>query len=487
MDHAFCHMPLEGQSPEWLRQELLKKKARDFPWETGRLFGYVYHAGQAVKQVALDAMALYLSENALNASTFPSAIQLEAQLVAMVAHLLHAPTPCGLCTAGGTESILMAMLAAREKARRERGAPPASWKVVVPRTVHPAFDKAAHLLGLRLAKVDVGADGRACVEKLARALDAQTIMVAASAPCWPWGLIDPIAEIGQLAMEKGLYFHVDACVGGMFLPFVPQRTQLPPWDFRAEGVHSISVDLHKYGYAPKGLSVLLYREKSLRRLQYFTTTDWPGGLFATPALAGTRSAATLAAGWAVMHYLGRQGYERLAAEVMRAAHRLRRHVEAHPHLALVGNPQMSILAITSATLDLFQLADELALRGWAVGRQQAPPSLHLILNPIHVPIVEAFMRDLDAAVEAVRRPPARTRLRQWSATLSARLFRHLPPPLQDRLFRWAQRHAKASPRGRQAALYGMIGSLQAEEQIEKVLSDYLDRMFAVGCAPTGEM
>ncbi|RMD75223.1 MAG: aspartate aminotransferase family protein, partial [Bacteroidetes bacterium] len=381
----------------------------------------------------------------------------------------------------------LAMLAARERARARGLGMNAPGKVVVPHTVHPAFDKAAHVLGLELVKVPAGSDGRACPDRLARAIDGHTIMVAASAPCWPWGLIDPIEAVGRLAQQHDLYFHVDACVGGMFLPFVPHRDRLPAWDFRAEGVSSISVDLHKYGYTPKGLSVLLYREPALRRHQYFTTTDWPGGLFATPALAGTRSAATLAAGWAVMQHLGRRGYERLAADVMAATERLRRALEAGGKLRVVGAPDMSIVAVTSDELDLFELADELALRGWVVGRQQPPTSLHFILNPLHVPVIDQFAEDLDAALHTLLHPPAGKKLRHLATRLSARLFGRLPAPMQDRLFHWAQHYVKATPGGRQAPMYGMMGSLKANEQVEKVLSDYLDRMFAIDCTPSGKM
>ena len=487
MDRSGCGLPDEGCPIEKVRQTLRRRKEGDFPWESGRLFGYVYHAGDTIRQVALEAMSHYLSENALNPAAFPSVLKMEQELIAMTARLLHAPEPVGVCTSGGTESILLAMLAAREKARTERALPSGSGRVVVPHTVHPAFDKAARVLDLELVKVPTAADGRACPERMAEAVDEHTIMVAASAPCWPWGLIDPIEAIGRLACRHGLYFHVDACVGGMFLPFAPHRDQLPAWDFRVEGVSSISVDLHKYGYAPKGLSVLLYRERALRRHQYFTTTDWPGGLFATPALAGTRSAAVIAGGWAVMQHLGRQGYERLTASVMAATDRLRRALEAAGTLRVIGEPDMSIVAVTSDAVDLFELADELALRGWVVGRQQHPTSLHFILNPLHVPVIDHFVEDFEAVLHVLLHPPVGKKMRHMATRLSARLFGKLPAPVQDRLFHWAQRYVKTTPGGRQAAMYGMVGSLKANEQVEKVLSDYLDRMFAVDCAPSGKM
>ncbi|GEM_PF-629959 len=479
-----CALPQEGLPLAAVMQQLQERRSKDFPWESGRLFGYTYWAGEEVKKVAIEAIKYFFNENALNPTAFPSIRQMEAELIAQVAALLHAPKSVGICTSGGTQSILSAMLAARERARA-RGQK-SKWRVIVPHTIHPAFDKAAHLLDVQLIKTPTQTDGKASPQHIAAAIDTHTIMIAGSAPCWPWGLVDPLYELSMLAQKHDIWFHVDACVGGMFLPFLPKQHQ-PLWDFQLPGVQSISVDLHKYGYAPKGISLLLFRHEELRRFQYFTATDWPGGLFATPGIAGTRSGAIIAAAWAVMRYLGRKGYQKRVQQVMEATHKLQQGIEATGHLQVVGQPAMSIVACTSRTLDIYQVADELALHGWIVGRQQNPPTLHFILNPLHVSIVDELLHSLHQAIEAVLRPSPLGKMRQWTTQLSTKLLAHLPAATQDRLIAWSKRFIQPTPQKRQAVIYGMVGALKAEEQVEKVLIDYLDRMFVDTCSGTDDL
>jgi len=282
-------LPETGTDWETLRERLVALGARDADWRRARTAVYVFHAGEDVLRVAKEAYALYQSENALGPLAFPSLKQMEEEVVGMGLSLLHAPAGArGSMTSGGTESILLAVKACREEAR-SRGIETAGAEIVVPRSAHPAFDKAALYLGLRVVRVPVAADLRADVDAMAAAIGPRTLMLVGSAPCFPYGVIDPIAELSQLALERGLWLHVDACVGGYFAPFARMNgVPVPDFDFTLPGVRSISADLHKYGYAAKGASTIFHRSEEQWRHQVFTFDDWPAGGMTTPTMAGTR-------------------------------------------------------------------------------------------------------------------------------------------------------------------------------------------------------
>ncbi|HEY1012044.1 MAG TPA: aspartate aminotransferase family protein, partial [Herpetosiphonaceae bacterium] len=401
MPHTY-RLPESGQSPEEVRARLEGLRARDVTWADGTVFSLVFAAGREVSAVAREAYAMFMAENGLNPSAFPSLRQMETEVVAMTAGLLGGAEAAGNMTSGGTESILMAVKTARDWARatRPRIRRP---ELVMPVTAHPAFDKAAHYFDVRLVKVPVDGSFRADLRALRKAISGNTIMLVGSAPAYPHGAIDPIAAIAGLAAEREILCHVDACVGGFFLPFLRGLGRdVPPFDFAVPGVTSMSVDLHKYGYAAKGASVVLYRSAALRRHQLFAATDWPGGIYASPTMTGTRPGGAIAAAWAVMQHLGRAGYERLAGAVMEAVDRLRAGVAAIPGLRILGEPAMSILALAGDGLDIYAVGDELAARGWHLDRQQSPPSLHLTINAVHVAHIERFLADLRAAAEQAR-------------------------------------------------------------------------------------
>jgi glutamate/tyrosine decarboxylase-like PLP-dependent enzyme len=321
-------------------------------------------------------------------------------------------------TSGGTESILCAVAAYRDRARRER-----PWirrpELVVPSTIHPAFDKAAHYFGVRLVKVAVGDDLRADAAKMARAIGRRTIGLVGSAPQYPHGVIDPIGELGAIAQRRGLPLHVDACVGGFLLPWLERLGRpLPIWDFRVPGVTSISADLHKYAYAGKGASVLLWRSIDAMRSQIFVATDFPGGVYASPTLLGTRPGGPIAAAWAALHGLGDAGYVELARTAVDAADRLRAGIARIRGLVELGPGDATIVAFGvafgvasgvasgAAGLDLYAIADRLEARGWTVDRQHRPASIHLTVTANHAAIVDDYLADLAAAVDDVRRDPS---------------------------------------------------------------------------------
>jgi sphinganine-1-phosphate aldolase len=399
-------LPQHGMSKDEIVAALEAKRANDARWQDGRTFGMVYDGGPAVHEVAEAAALMFLHENALNTFAFPSLGRIQSEVCGAAADLFHGDTAAGFMTSGGTESILMAVKSARERGRSERDvrAP----EMVVAESAHAAFHKAAHYFGVKLHKVAVRDDWRADVDAMARCVNENTVLVVGSAPQYPQGVIDPIPELAALAADAGASFHTDACMGGFVLPFMEMLGEpLPPWDFRVPGVTTISADLHKLGYAPKGASVLLHRTKELRRYQTFVFDDWLGGFYASPAMQGSRPGLPMATAWAVMHHLGIDGYKRLTEVTLRATRRIVDGVRATAGLRVLGEPEAHVLAIAAAdgdddVLDVFAVGDALARNGWALDRQTPPDSLHATVSAGNAPVVDEFLRDLRAAVDEVR-------------------------------------------------------------------------------------
>jgi glutamate/tyrosine decarboxylase-like PLP-dependent enzyme len=429
---------------EALLEELGARKAGDVDWRGGKVFSLVYHAGAAHERLVERAHAAYASANLLNPLAFKSLKKMEGEIVAMAAALFHGPaTAVGAVTSGGTESILVAVAAYRDRARRER-----PWirrpELVVPITIHPAFDKAAHYFGVRLVKVRVDAAHRVDVAAMGRAISRRTIGLVASAPQYPHGVVDPIEEIGALAAARKLPLHVDACVGGFVLPWLERLGRpVPRWDFRVPGVTSISADLHKYGYAGKGASVLVWREMAAMRHQFFIATDFPGGIYASPTLLGTRPGGPIAAAWAALQGLGEAGYLELTRAAVDAAERLADGIAAIPGLALVTRGDATIVAWTSETVDVFAIADRLEARGWSVDRMHRPTAIHLTVTANHAPIVDAYLADLRASVDEVRAQPGLAR-------------------------------------GGTAPMYGMAAAVPLRGMVEEQLRDVMAGMYAPG-------
>ncbi len=344
---------------------LQAKRARDVRWQDGRTFGMVYDGGPGVQEVADAAAELFLHENALNTLAFPSLGEIQSEVVGATAALFHAPeSAAGFMTSGGTESILMAVKAARERARTERGVTEPN--MVIAASAHAAFHKASHYFDVPARKVPVDADWKADVDAMSALVDENTVIVVGSAPQYPQGVIDPIPELAALAGSVGASMHVDACMGGFVLPFMEMNgIELPPWDFRVDGVTTISADIHKLGYAPKGASVLVHRTKELRRYQTFVFDDWLGGFYASPSMQGTRPGLPMATAWAVMHHLGIDGYRRLTAVTIETANRMREGVRAIDGLQVLGAPNAHLLAITADAgredqVDAFEVGDAMA-------------------------------------------------------------------------------------------------------------------------------
>jgi glutamate/tyrosine decarboxylase-like PLP-dependent enzyme len=399
-------LPAHGLDAEQVLARMGELRANDRDWRGGRVFSLVYSAGDAVHDLLARAATLYSAENALNTAVFPSLARMQQDIVSITAGLLGADRLAagerqgvrGYLTSGGTESLLQATKTARDWGRSVRAI--SRPNMVMATSAHAAFEKAAHYFDVESRRLPVRSDFSADPDAMADAVDADTVMVVASAPSYPQGVIDPVPEIARMASDRGVLCHVDACLGGFILPFLSRLGHLDrPWDLGVPGVTSISADLHKYGYASKGVSVVLYRNRQLAALQPFITTNWLGGLYGSPAMAGTRPAGPIAAGWAVLHYLGTDGYLRLAEDAHLAAAALKSTIEATPGLALRGRPDATVFAFggdpEDGRIDSFALGDGLAERGgWFFDRQAPPESLHATVHAGHRSVVDQLCSDL---------------------------------------------------------------------------------------------
>ena len=395
-------LPKQSQTRDAVLSALEKARENDASWRTGKTFSLVYWAGDDVLELLQNAFFRYFSENALSPMAFPSLRRFESEVVAMSGALLGHEGAAGAMTSGGTESILMAVKTARDWAR-ENKPDVREPEIVVPLSVHPAFEKAAHYFGLRVVHAPLDESFRVSVSAMKDAITPNTILLVGSAPAYPHGVVDPIEDIAALAQERGILCHVDACVGGFMLPFARKLgRKIPPFDFAVPGVTSMSADLHKYGWAAKGASVVLYRTRELRRHQFVVYTDWPGGLYGSPSAPGTRPGGPIAAAWAVMNYLGEEGYLRLAKTTLDATDAILAKVRAIPELRVLGDPAMSVFSFTSDSLDPYAVGDVLQERGFMLDRQQRPPSLHMTITPAHAPHVEAIGDALRESVERVK-------------------------------------------------------------------------------------
>ena len=410
---TFDRLPEEGRAREEVLDLLARLSAsEEGRWRSGYASGAVYQGDREHVEFLNAAYALHSQSNPLHADLWPSAAKFEAEIVAMAADLLggaHADPArpvVGTASSGGTESILLAMKAYRDHARARRGIERPS--MVVPETAHAAFDKAAQYLGIRKVTVPIDAGFRADLDAVRAAIDGDTAVIVGSAPSFPHGVIDPIAELAALAGEHGVGCHVDACLGGFVLPFAEALgAPVPPFDFRLPGVTSMSADTHKYGYAAKGSSVVLYRGNDLRHHQYYATADWPGGLYFSPTFAGSRPGALSAAAWAAMVATGRRGYLEAARAILDAAATVREGIAAVPGLRILGDP-LWVIAFASDEVNVYQVMDRMAERGWSLNGLQRPPAVHLAITLRHTQpgVAERFVRDLRAAVEEVRANPA---------------------------------------------------------------------------------
>lgn len=414
---AFDALPAKGLGREEILATLKTLSTREAPmWRDGRVSGGVYHGDEAHLRFLDEVYSLYSQANPLHADVWPSVARFEADIVAFTAKLMGGDSKldddekvvCGALSSGGTESIMLAMKAYRDHGRNVRGIKRGN--IVAAVSAHPAFDKAAHTLDVEMRRVPVDADGRANVDAMKAAVDSNTLVMIGSAVSFPHGVIDPIEELSAFAKHKHIGFHTDACLGGFILAFANEAGfPIPRFDFSLPGVTSMSADTHKFGYAAKGSSVVLYRGRALRRHQYFTTPEWTGGLYVTPGFAGSRPGALIAQAWATMVAMGREGYVANTKAVLETGRKIRRSIEAMPELRIVGDP-LWVIAFRSEVVDVYRVLDEMAKRGWSLNGLQHPAAVHLCVTLRHTMpgVAEKFASDLRASVDAVRdSPPAK--------------------------------------------------------------------------------
>ncbi|MCB1701007.1 MAG: aspartate aminotransferase family protein [Pseudomonadales bacterium] len=399
--------PAHGQSSENILSQLKSRKSNDVRWEEGRVFAYIYDPGEEAQQLLKDAFSLYLMENGLDPTSFPSCMQLEKDVIGMAVDLVNGGADAtGTFTSGGTESILLSLKTTRDyyrDARPEISRP----EVLMPKTAHPAFHKACQYFDLTAVTVDVDADFCAIPALMEAAITANTILMVGSAPSYAHGAIDPIAELGQVALRHQLRFHVDCCVGGMYLPFAKQLGYaIPDFDMSVPGVTQLSMDFHKWGYAAKGASCILYRDRAFRRYQIFSYANWTGYAVVNPGVVSTKGGGPIAACWAILNYIGRDGYLKLVASAQEASRKIVAAVDDIEGLEMMGKAQINMLALRATDFNIFPLADAMKERGWFIqpqfGFANSSENMHLSVGPHNAHNVDEFVADLREVSARVR-------------------------------------------------------------------------------------
>lgn len=448
---SHTRLPEHGRSRDEILGQMRELQARESTrWSEGFVSGAVYHGDPEHIAMLEQVYAIHSQTNPLHSDLWPSISKYEAEIVAMTADMLGAKEAgpnadvCGTVTSGGTESILLAMKTYRDRARAEHGNDKPN--IVAPDTAHAAFDKAAQYFGIELRKIPVAADLRADVQAMKRAVDRHTICLVGSAPSFPHGLIDPIPELAAIAFAHRIGFHTDACLGGFVLPWARELGYpVPGFDFRVQGVTSISADTHKYGYAAKGTSVVLYRDKQLRRHQWFTITNWPGGIYFSPTLSGSRPGGLSAACWAAMQSIGRQGYLDATKRILEAAAAIKRGIAAMPELKVLGDPLwvISFAAANPDALDIYRVTDAMTRRRWNLNGLHRPSCVHIAVTLRHAQpgVVERFLADLRESIAEARGAPAE--------------------------------------HGGMAPVYGLAATLPARGAISDILGMYMDALYEV--------
>jgi sphinganine-1-phosphate aldolase len=448
---TFTALPGAGLDRHEVIAQMEALRAREQArWQDGYVSGAVYHGDEAHIDFLNRVYALNSQSNPLHADLWPSTCKFEAEIVAMTARMLGAEPEgsdlegeiCGTVSSGGTESILLAMKAYRDWARHCMGTHRA--EILAPVTAHAAFEKAAQYFDMKLVQVPVDADFRADVDAVRRAVTRDTAVIVGSAPSFPHGIVDPIEEMSELSRQQGIGFHTDACLGGFVLPWARKLGYpVPPFDFSLPGVTSISADTHKYGYAAKGTSVILYRGRELRHYQYYTTGDWTGGLYVSPTFAGSRPGALSATCWAALLSMGETGYTEATRRILETAARIKEGIRSLPELRLLGDPLFNI-AFRSDTLDIYKVMDVMAGKKWNLNGLFNPAAVHLCVTLRHTQpgVAERFLDDLRSAVETVK----------------------LTPALEGDL----------------APIYGLAASLPLRGLVDDLLKGYLDLLYEVG-------
>lgn len=453
----YLTLPKEGWTEQQVSAELSKLSEMEHTrWEDGKVSGAVYHGGHELVKLQAEAFEKFSVSNPIHPDVFPGVRKMEAEIVAMVLSMFNAPpNGAGVTTSGGTESILMACLSARQKAYVERGV--TEPEMIIPETAHAAFRKAGSYFGIKVHLAPCPATAYSVrIRSVTRLINSNTILLVGSAPSFPHGIIDDISALSRLAIKKGIPLHVDACLGSFLIPFLSRAGfQSVPFDFSLKGVTSISCDTHKYGFAPKGNSTLLYRNTTLRSYQYFISPDWSGGVYASPSIAGSRPGALIASAWASLMSQGESGYISACHSIVGAAKKIESSIRENHGLRddihVLGNPLVSVVAFTSKSLNIYDIADSMGAKGWHLNALQSPPAMHVAVTLPIVAAVDRLIEDLVAVVEE-EKEKERVRLVEGKGK-------------------------KGSAKGDMAALYGVAGSLPDKSVVVQLAGGFLDTLY----------
>ncbi|KAI5960229.1 DPL1 [Candida margitis] len=454
----FSELPNKGLSNTAVNDELVKlQDLKHTDWINGRVSGAVYHGGDDLLKLQSEAYHKYSVANQLHPDVFPGVRKMEAEVVAMVLDIFNAPDgACGCTTSGGTESLLLTGLAAREYAKRHKGV--TAPEVIAPITVHAGIEKACYYFGMKLHKVDLDPKTyKVDIGKVKRLINKNTVLLVGSAPNYPHGIIDDIEALSKLAVKYDIPLHVDACLGSFIVTFleaskVHGSRKLPVFDFRLPGVTSISCDTHKYGFAPKGSSIIMYRSPKMRECQYYISSDWTGGMYGSPTLAGSRPGALMVGCWATLVHIGREGYRKNCFDIVSATMKLREAIETNPvlskYLEVIGDPLGSVIAFKvrsnqAKNLSIYELGDLLGKKGWHFATLQHPAALHFALTRLTVPVIDELIGDLVSSTE--------------------------------KAVEYVKEHGQTT--GDTAAMYGVAGSIHTAGLADKLIAAFLDSMY----------
>ncbi len=471
--------PNQGLSHQEIKSEIQNLKQNDVHWKEGKSFCLSYFGGDEADRIAKEVIAEFSCDNALNPTAFPSLNKMENEVVMMTKEVLGGDQNCrGTMTTGGTESILLAVKTAREWAKKHR--PQATRpNIVVPVTIHPAFHKACHYFNIEITELEVDPiTFKPKISDYQKTINQNTILLVGSASSYPHGVIDPIEEIALLAKSNGLLCHVDACIGGFVLGFYKKLGfDVPKFDLSTAGVTSISCDLHKYGFTPKGASVILYKDAELRKNQFFCTTAWPGGVYISPSILGSRSGGPIAAAWAIMKFFGLNGYMEKFKQIHKVTHDFHKRINAIDGLqTIMEKPETSILAIQSKECNIFRLADLLTEKGWCFDRNTSPESIHLTIMPGHEEIMDVFMKDVKELLEVAKKEYTSTSKVKQSMMKS--FIKVAPKNLVQTLAKQQTNQVtNQDAPSETASIYGLMGSLSKKGALKDIALDLIDKLY----------
>ncbi|KAI9327131.1 pyridoxal phosphate-dependent transferase [Zopfochytrium polystomum] len=405
-----ARLPAKGLSDDVVRAELKRHhQLGDIHWESGKVSGAVYYGGDQLGALITESYGLFSLSNPLHPELFPGVRKMEAEIISMVLAMYNGKSEAaGSMTSGGTESILMSVKTHRDWAAATKGI--TKPEMVVPVTIHAAFNKAAHYFGVKIIPIPIDPkSGEVDLAAVKRAITSNTIMLAGSAPNFPHGIMDNIPSLGALAKKHKIGLHVDACLGGFIIPFAEKAgfPQAYPFDFRVDGVTAISCDTHKYGFAPKGSSVIMYHTKELRKYQYFVAPNWPGGVYASPTVSGSRAGALIAGCWTALMKFGEEGYIETTREIVTAARKIKSGINSIDGLAIFGNPLGSVISfVSTGSVKIFAVGDLLSKKGWHLNMLQRPEAIHISCTYLTVPVADQLVEDAKEAVELLKRDPS---------------------------------------------------------------------------------